>query len=193
MNNRLVSTGTKTVCAALFVSAFCSMAHADNEDVIALCARVAGVGDRILCLENALRRSSQEVAAPPPAPQVLPPPEKVAAAVADVEDDIVSPIPEADSEVSDIVPQVDENFGLKETRPVGEAMTIRVTVTSVRKSLRNMLIFETENGQVWQQTDQRIVRYEDAPFVAEIRSASMGSFFLKPESSSMSVRVRRNK
>jgi hypothetical protein len=104
----------------------------------------------------------------------------------------VSPTAAADSGVSDIVPQGDENFGLKEKRPVEDATTMRVTVTSVRKSLRNMLIFETENGQVWQQTDQRTVRYEDTPFEADIRPGSMGSFFLKPESGSMSIRVRRD-
>jgi hypothetical protein len=181
MKNRPVSTGTKTVSAALFVSVFSSMAHADNEDAIALCARNASVGDRILCLETALRRSSKVAVSPPPEAQVLPPPENVA-----------PPIVETTPEVNETAPLVDQNFGLKEKRPVVEAHTIRVTVTSVRKSLRNKLIFETEDGQVWQQTDQRTVRYEDAPFEADIRSGSIGSFFLKPESSSMSIRVRRD-
>ena len=181
MKNRSVLTGTKTVGAVLFVSVFCSMAHADNEDIIASCARIAGVGDRILCLETALRRSSQEVVSPPPEAQVLPPPENVA-----------PPIVETTPEVNDTAPLVDKNYGLKEKLPAVEPQTIRVTVTSVRKNLRNKLIFETEDGQVWQQTDQRTVRYEDTPFVADIRPGSMGSFFLKPESSSISVRIRRD-
>lgn len=182
MNNRPVSTGTKTVGAALFVSMFSSMAHADNEGVIASCARIASVGDRILCLETALRRSSPEVVSPPPEARVSPPPENVAPKIV-----------ETTPEVNETAPLVDPDYGLKEKRPVEEATTMRVTVTSVRKSLRNKLIFETEEGHVWQQTDQRSVRYDDAPFAAEIRPGSLGSFFLKPDSSNLSVRVRRDK
>jgi carboxypeptidase Q len=87
----------------------------------------------------------------------------------------------------------DENYGLKKPRLPTEANTLQVTVTSVRKNLSNKFVFETEAGQVWLQVDQRRTRYEDTPFEAEIRPASMGSFFLKSGSSSVSVRVRREK
>ncbi len=109
MNNRPVSTSTKTVGAALFSS----MAHADNEDVIASCARIASVGDRILCLETALRRSSQELVSPPPEARVSPPPENVAPKIV-----------ETTPEVNETAPLVDRNYGLKEKRPVVEAQTI---------------------------------------------------------------------
>lgn len=87
----------------------------------------------------------------------------------------------------------DENYGLKESRQPTEANTLQVTVISVRENLSNRFVFETEAGQVWLQIDQRRARYEDTPFEAEIRPGSMGSFFLKPRSSSVSVRVRREK
>jgi len=87
----------------------------------------------------------------------------------------------------------DENYGLKEKRPPQEANTLQVTVTSVSKNLSNRFVFETESGQIWLQTDQRRARFEDTPFKAEIRPGSMGSFFLKPDSSTVSVRVRREK
>ncbi len=193
MKSRLVSTCSKTIYVALLVPMFSSTAQADNEDVIAMCARIATVGDRILCLENALRRSSPGISAPTPEPQVQQPPAEEASAVANVDNDIVSPSAETEPRASDIAPQVNENFGLKEKRPVEETTAMRVIVTSVRRSLRNKLIFETKDGHVWQQTDQRTARYEDAPFAAEIRPGSLGSFFLKPDSSSVSVRVRRDK
>jgi len=165
-------------------------AHADNEDVIAQCARIATVGDRILCLENALRQSAHEAVETP-----------VAVATPTKEPTVVEeatanekPIAEAPPPIVEDAPQADEDFGLKEKRPpIREASAVQVTVTSVRKNLTNRFIFETDSGQRWLQTDQRTVRYGDAPFDAEIRPASMGSYFLKPVAGGASVRVRREK
>ena len=70
---------------------------------------------------------------------------------------------------------------------------MQVTVTAVTKNLLGKLVFETENGQVWLQVDQRVVRLDDTPFAAEIRPATMGSFFLRPDDGRVSIRVRREK
>jgi len=157
----------------------CGMpALADNEDIIAMCARIATVGDRILCLENALRQSSQEMVETP---------------VAEAAPVIETAVVEAPPANVENARRADENFGLKEKRPPKETNAVQVTVMSVRKNLTNRFIFETENGQLWLQTDQRTVRYGDVPFDAEIRPASMGSFFLRPVAGGVSVRVRREK
>lgn len=173
---------------ALLVFAFAAPAHADNEDAIARCARIAAVGDRILCLENALRQSSHE--AESPVVKATPPNETTSIEVAPVIKTVASEAPLANAE--DVPPTI-ENFGLKEKRAPDAANTVQVTVTSVRKNLTDRLIFQTEDGHLWLQTDQRSVRYRDVPFDAEIRAASMGSFFLKPVAGGVSVRVRREK
>ena len=43
---------------SVFALVLCTPVAADNEEAIARCAKIASVGDRILCLENALRRES---------------------------------------------------------------------------------------------------------------------------------------
>jgi len=124
-----------------------------------------------------------------------PPPETAVSPSAAVAASILmhdSPVAE-DAHVANNAVVANENYGLKESRVPTEANTLQVTVTSVRKNLSNKFVFATEAGQVWLQIDQRSVRYEDTPFEAEIRPASMGSYFLKPGSSSVSVRVRREK
>jgi hypothetical protein len=215
-----VSQYRNSMCGVLFVLACTLPAHGANEDAIARCARIATVGDRILCLEDALRQASDEASesdptaaddSPVSAEQMgkLPPKPVVreSAAEADVvpasatrtapsplsETEVPPPAAQADSISPDATSPTNDNYGLKEQRPPKESMAIQVTVTSVRKNLSNRFVFETQEGQVWLQTDQRTVRYGDAPFEAEIRPASMGSYFLKPDSGGASVRVRREK
>ncbi len=178
-------------CAIALMAAM--PAVAGNEDSIARCAKIGSLGDRILCLEDALLESSNEVAAAHPEADQAATPAIENAAPFPVESEV--PLTAAEAEpvnTADPAPDA-ENYGLKEQRPPREMNTIQVTVTSVRKSLGNRYIFETEDGQVWVQTDQRTVRYEDTPFRVRIRPASMSSFFLKPESGGVSVRVRRKK
>ncbi len=57
-----VSQNKNYTYGALIVLVCALPAHADKEDAIASCARIATVGDRILCLEDALRQSSSETA-----------------------------------------------------------------------------------------------------------------------------------
>ena len=84
-----------------------------------------------------------------------------------------------------------EEFGLKQEQP--RDVNVTVTVKGIRKNLNNRFVYTTTDGQVWVQIDRRGVHYDEVPFVAEIRTASLGSFFLKPKSNGVSVRVRREK
>ena len=86
----------------------------------------------------------------------------------------------------------EDRFGLKEKQPRDEKART-VTITGIRKDLTNHFVYTTQDGQRWRQIDKRKVHYDEVPFVAEIRTASLGSFYLKPISSGVSVRVRREK
>ena len=95
-------------------------------------------------------------------------------------------------EVVEDKPVAVEEFGLKQKQP-RETVTITVTVNGIRKNLTDRFVYTTTDGQVWVQIDTRRAHYDEVPFVAEIRTASMGSYFLKPKSYGFSVRVRREK
>ena len=181
------------VYAGLFVLVSGLPAHADNEDVIARCARIASAGDRILCLENALRQSSSELAQSQAKPETPPAATGQAATPAPNEAPLPASTTEAPREWTGDPVSTNESFGLKADRSARDANAVQVTVVSMRKNLGDKFVFETEDGQVWLQTDQRTIRYGDVPFEAEIRPASMGSFFLKPYAGGVSVRVRREK
>ena len=99
---------------------------------------------------------------------------------------------QAQADVVKAEPIVVDDFGMKEKQPK-ESVSITVTVNGIRKNLTDHFIYTTTDGQVWVQIDTRRPRYDEVPFIAEIRTASLGSFFLKPKSNGFSVRVRREK
>lgn len=83
-------------------------------------------------------------------------------------------------------------FGLDESREHSESPeSIRVTVIDIEESAYGKLRYVTEDGQIWQQIDQRAPRYDDLPFPAEIRTAAAGSYFLQPVTGGIAVRVQR--
>jgi len=99
---------------------------------------------------------------------------------------------QAPAEVVEVKPVAVEEFGLKQKQP-REVVNMTVTVSGIRKNLTDRFVYTTTDGQVWVQNDTRRVRYDEVPFVAEIRSAALGSYYLKPKSSGVSVKVRREK
>ena len=94
--------------------------------------------------------------------------------------------------VAEEKPVVEDNFGLKE-KSSKETVTRTVQIIGTAKNLTGKFLFRTEDDHVWLQTDTRNVRYDEVPFVGEIRTAALGSFFLKSMSSGVSVKVRRIK
>lgn len=93
-------------------------------------------------------------------------------------------------------PEEREQFGMENRRaerqePPGR---ISVVIAAIAENPYGRLIFRTEDGQVWQQTDRgRRPPYASTPFAATIERGAMGSFFLKPDSGGYAVRVRRQK
>jgi hypothetical protein len=102
------------------------------------------------------------------------------------------PAPAAIGDEESTAVSAGDSFGLREKEErARESRT--VTVQSIGTSLAGKHVYTTADGQVWVQIDARKVRYGAVPFEAEIRSASMGSFMLKPVSGGVSVKVRRDR
>jgi hypothetical protein len=134
---------------------------ADDEDPIPACAKLESDSERIACLEAAIREQSGDVAGSAPATKRAPEPEPAVQQ---------APPPESSPPEEDI---------------------LRVTVTSVTTNMVGKLVFRTSTGQVWLQTGQRVARFDETPFEAEIRPAMMGSYFIRPSDGGISIRVRR--
>jgi hypothetical protein len=178
-------------CGAVLALLAGAMVHADSEDEIARCARIPSVGDRIVCLEDALRRADD----PHASMRTETPGDGANTSASDTgtADETARAATERASEGATQAREAAE-FGLDESRKQAESPeSIRVTVVAIDKNAYGKLRYITGDGQVWQQIDQRTPRYPDVPFPAEIRSAAAGSFFLQPLSSGVAVRVQRRR
>ncbi len=84
-----------------------------------------------------------------------------------------------------------DRFGVKERRPT-EPDSIDVVIVKLGESLLGRMLYYTEDGQIWQQTDNKKTPiYRKTPFAARIKRGTMDSFFVKPEYGGFSVRVHR--
>jgi hypothetical protein len=169
-----VKTPFKNRLTALVPLIIVTSVQADNEDAIARCARIATPGDRILCLENALRG---------------PLPAEATKTRVDV---TTEPVEKSQQALPEPEPSEVEQFGLpEEQRKSGLPESIDVVIVAVSENAYGKLIFTTDSGQVWQQTDSRSARYRDLPIDATIRSGVSGSYFIKPRSGGISSRIKR--
>ena len=170
-------TGRGRTCGTLLLLLAAAAAYGDNEDEIARCARIASTGDRILCLEEALRRASERKN------------ETAGKGAAD------GPVARSGGSAAASPPPAaaaDEQFGLENTeRYAASPDSIEIVVVAVEENVYGKLVFTTQEGQVWRQSDQRSPRTPELPFDAEIRRAAAGSFFLKPLSGGIAIRVQR--
>ena len=171
---------TTVISGTACLMAVSGIAIADPDQDIARCARIASVGDRILCLENALREATDEMAAEPviesvdvavegadeavvainpvavpelaTVPPANPPTETAAEAVAETV--VAAAVVTAES-----VPEEDE-IGAEQVRARTATQEEREAAleraTSQRVAEYDMVPFERlvvtlENGQVWRQ------------------------------------------
>lgn len=162
-------------------------AQQDNiETRLRACAAVENDGQRLSCYDQILVPDKLTERTEPP----------VKADSGDKSEAVLLPQSQAEvaetTEVAEAKPVADEEFGLKQKQP-RDSVNITATVNGIRKNLAGHFVYTTTDGQVWVQIDSRKPRYDEVPFVAEIRTASLGSFFLKPKTYGFSVRVRREK
>lgn len=168
----------------------------EDEDVITRCAQIASVGDRILCLEDALRpaagdpRENEIPIAVEPVAQ-----DNTTAAISDTSDDTIDAAVEVTSAAAASAGKTEtDQFGLDKAQKNPDPLTsIDVIVVAVSKSAYGKLIFTTGSGQVWQQTDHGSPRYRQIPFEATLREGASGSHFIQPQTGGVAVRVKRKK
>jgi hypothetical protein len=172
---------------ALIGSLMAAGAHAEIEDAIARCARIASPGDRILCLEDALRGESATPAAnesPAPASESVQDVAPTAEQTNPVEQTIVVAADARETEI--------EQFGMAEEEKNPDPVTsVDVLVVKLSRTAYGKLIYTTDSGQVWMQTDKKSVRYKQLPIEMTIRDGASGSYFIQPQSGGIAVRVKR--
>ena len=171
----------------LLLAAGTQAAAADTEDAIAACARISSTGDRIICLEDALRRLSPDEGEP-----------GAAVSLPEVDDEVLTAtIPSAEGAVVDVADEAAMETTAEATKsepdvaasePPAAAALVTATATSVELGAEQVtelrgdeeeqarisatvvnhelvgtgrLRLTLDNGQVWQQTgddDDRIAR-----------------------------------
>lgn len=87
-----------------------------------------------------------------------------------------------------------EQFGLSQTQRDPDPLeSVNAVIVAVDNNPYGKLIFTTDSGQVWRQTDRHNKRYRQIPFDAEIRKGVSGSYFLRPVRGGVAIRVKRIK
>lgn len=171
------------IATSLCFSCGVSALAAEN-DSITRCAASASKDARITCLEDVVRQFEETTRS------------EVEPAVPDVQQTAQpgmatsAPHEELSAVQSDESATNKAQFGLANSRP-DTPSSIEVVVIAVDQNLYGKLVFKTESGQSWQQTDQRSPRFRDLPVQAIIRSAASGSFFLQSKDGGIATRVRR--
>ena len=171
----------------------------EGKDVITRCAQIASVGNRILCLEDALRPAAGDPQENEIPIAVEPVAQDVMATIEDTSDitgdDTIDAAVEVTSAAAASAGKTEtDQFGLDKAQKNPDPLTsIDVIVVAVSKSAYGKLIFTTGSGQVWQQTDHGTPRYRQIPFDATIREGASGSHFIQPQSGGVAVRVKRRK
>ncbi len=194
----------------------------ESEEAIARCSRIESVGDRILCLENALRKESAEtsgqsvseqraeaaevstVEAPTVEPESVAPPVMEAAAVSPSK--APAPVPVEATDVAEAAPvadaseigadQVEARNMTREERLAALESATGVNVASYRKVPYERLVVELENGQVWRQIEgdvQRIRVDLERNQTVDISESRFGGYQLRLNEIRRTIRVERVK
>ncbi len=138
----------------------------------ASCAQIATAAERLACYDRALP-PPEAPSAPPIEP--LPPTQPPKPAQP-------SPLVEAAS------PATAPGSGADAERPEATA----IVVVGMRKYPGRSASFTTDKGEVWIQIGAESVYLPKVPFEAELRPASMGTYFLRPNDYGWRVHVRAN-
>lgn len=173
-----------------------SVADAQNELTAALqaleCARIEQDRERLRCYDDALRPAA---AAAPARTAPAAPAASAAGRSAEAPPSAATAAPAERAPRTVEVPA--RTAPPPATARTAEARTaepepVRVRVVEARGLAANRLLFVTDDGQMWRQTDGRRARLDEPPFTAEIRPGALGSWFLVPEDRP-AIRVRRER
>jgi len=183
----LVNRTQRTLLFCALATVLGKPALANNEDVIARCATIAAVGNRVLCLENALRQASSiaetiPLGAETPSPVPAEPETPAAAASVETESvataSVAATAPRVTERVKpEIVTKVQQEanigvtddgsqeLGVEQVTPKekmgGKADRVLAKISSFDIVGAGSLRFQLDNGQIWRQIgddDQNIRR-----------------------------------
>jgi len=174
----------KGFCLCLLALTLPICAVAENPiGAIADCARISSTGDRILCLENALRRLSPNEADTTPA----------AAAPANESREIsVAEPEEAEPRIGD--EQVRARNATREQRLSSLESAAELKVARYSKVPYERLVVELDNGQIWRQIKgdvQRIRVNLDRNQTVNITQSALGGYQLRLNEIRRTIRVER--
>lgn len=83
-------------------------------------------------------------------------------------------------------------FGLFE-EPIGRQLDeLQVTFVKISKTIERKLRLETEDGQVWEQTDNKTAYYPST-ISGTIKKGMMGSYIFSPDGNQRPIKVERVK
>ncbi|MFQ5347415.1 MAG: hypothetical protein ACE5ED_06180, partial [Rhodothalassiaceae bacterium] len=90
--------------------------------------------------------------------------------------------------------QADERarYGLRESKRK-EPKTMEIVIVAAHPGRDGHWIFESADGQVWEQKDRIRVRLTRLPVPGRIEKSFFGSYFLDLEGIAADIRVRRRK
>ena len=157
------------------VTAFAQEVAADND--ARACAQIENDAQRLACYDRALRTSASATQSPVQAsePAARSVPRATTAPRA------------ADAPIAPTAARGPVAGDVADAQPGPAA----IVVVAIREMQGQNVMFTTDQGQVWIQTDGRRNYYPEVPFGAEIRSGTMNSYFLIPNDRGRSIRVRR--
>ena len=197
------TSGTNHYLACVLLILAVPAAADDAEDAIAGCARLASTGDRILCLENALRELSPgaDRGAPAPGAQSTPPVVVPAAAATPVAIERSTASPGAG--VGTDQDQLDDEIGEEQVRARTQTheeqladlrSETNLRVASYRTVPFERLVIELENGQIWRQIQgdvQRVRVSLDRNQTVDIAESRYGGYQLRLNEMKRTIRVER--
>jgi hypothetical protein len=163
----------------------------DRDAASRACAQIQDDNDRLDCYDSVFRRAEERAAANAlvPAP-ATPATRDEQRASGSIERAARTPRPTAAP-----APQAADAPPHPPSAPAagarGEPERIPVVVVALREIPGRNVVFTTDDGNVWIQTDGRSNYYPNVPFQAELRPGAMSSHFLVPNERGRAVRVRR--
>lgn len=156
----------------------------DADDAIAACARISSTGDRILCLETALRSQ--------PAPEAEP-----VAALPEVDDEVLTnmDVSTAAAEIAAPTPEMSKEISSaskEETASVAEVVVSKPDIGSEQVAARTMTS-EERRAALASATNQRVAQYSMVPYERLVVKLENGQTWRQIKGDVQRIRVNLKK
>jgi hypothetical protein len=182
--SRAAVMGMIVTLSALLLSTQTASAQQQGTDRDAApraCAQIQDDTDRLDCYDGVFRRAEDRAAATPATREQQRASRPIEGAVRTAPRPTATPTPQTADAAS--------NAPAAGAR--AEPERIPIVVVALRETRGRNIVFTTDDGNVWIQTDGRSNYYPNVPFQAALRPGAMSSYFLVPNERGRAVRVRR--